>query len=156
MPASKSELMQSLLILGESNPNFSLQPSSDCDLLLTQKIVDAKYYGLASGEKLSKTYRAKIWLDERAGEVKYQEVLTDQSESVGVLPAPKLEFKKSIFKGKVLFQKEKGMAFGFKKPLDPTSFGKVYDYSFDVEVIRGPVKQAVESAGWKFTQVVLG
>lgn len=153
---SKTELIQSLLKLGENNPNFTVSNSDDSDLLLERKIVDAKYYGLASEEKVAKVYRAKIWLDEGAREVKYQEVLADQSRSIGILPSSKLEFKRSIFKGKVLFQKEKSAAFGFKKPLDPKSFGKVYDYSFDVETVRDPVRRTVEDAGWKFTQVILG
>jgi hypothetical protein len=120
-----------------------------------QMIVDAKYFGMASEERLKKTYRAKMWLDEGSREVKYQEILESQSRSVGVLPAPKLEFSKSLFKGKTLFQKEKSTAFGFKKTLDPTSFGKVYDYSYDIEKIRVPIRQVVESAGWKFTQIIL-
>jgi hypothetical protein len=32
----------------------------------------------------------------------------------------------------------------------------VYDYSFDTEKIRQPIRQAVENAGWKFNQVILG
>jgi len=155
LASSKMELIQSLLKLGENNPNFAISNSDDSDLLLEQKIVDAKYYGLASEERVRKVYRAKIWLDEEAREVKYQEVLADQSRRIGVWPSSKLEFKRSIFKGKVLFQKEKSMAFGFKKPLDPKSFGKVYDYSFDVETIRDPVRRTIEDAGWKFTQVIL-
>ena len=153
--AAKSELIQTLLRLGESSQDFKITPSSDCDLLVEHKIIDAKYFGVVSEEKLKKTYRAKMWLDEGSKEVKYQEILEDQSRSVGVLPAPKLEFSKSFFKGKSLFQKEKSIAFGFKRPLDPTSLGKVYDYSFDVEKVRRPIRQAVEGAGWKFTQIIL-
>ncbi len=156
MASSKTELMQSLLKLGENNPDFTISTSNDSDLLLERKIVDVKYYGLASEEKVAKTYRAKIWLDEGAREVKYQEILADQSRNIGILPSSKLEFKKSIFKGKVLFQKEKSVAFGFKEPFDPKSFGKVYDYSFDVETVRDPVRRTVENAGWKFNQVILG
>lgn len=153
--ADKSELIQKLLRLGESSPDFKITSSRDCDLLVERKIVDVKYFGLVSEEKLKRTYRAKMWLDDGAKEVKYQEILEDQSRSVGVLPAPKLEFSKSFFKGKTLFQKEKGTAFGFKRPLDPTSLERVYDYSYHVEKIREPIKQAVEGAGWKFTQIIL-
>jgi hypothetical protein len=148
-------LKQQLIDLGKSNELFTIRPGEDCDLYLEHKIVDANYYGVASKESLKKQYAAKIWLVEPAHTVKYREVIDEQSTSAGVLPTPKLSFQKSFFKGKVLFQKEKGAGFGFKKPADPTSFGKVYQYDFDVTKIRGPVKQLVESNGWKFEQVIL-
>ena len=156
MVESRDDLIQSLLKLGESNSEFSIVRSEEADLLLERRIVDAKYYGVASEEKLRKTYRARMWLDDAKKEVRYQEILEDQSGSVGVVPTPKLNFEKTFVKGKVLFKKEKGIAFGFKKPLDPGSFGKVYDYSYDVEKIRTPVRQIVDAAGWKFNQVILG
>ena len=152
---SKNELIQGLLDLGKSGPDFSIVSSKESDLLLKQKVVDAKYYGLASVEEMTKNYRARMWLDEDRKEVRYQEVIEDNSKSVGVLPAPRMKFETSVLKGKVLFQKEKGITFGFRKPLDPTSIGKVVDYSFDVEKIRSPVRQLVENAGWKFNQIIL-
>lgn len=143
-----------LLELGSSNPLFSIKPGDDCDLYLEHLIVDAEYYGVASKEKVKKRYSAKIWLVERDRTVKYREILKAETGSLGVLPAPKLTLEKSFIKGKVLFKKEKEVAFGFKKPADPTSFEKVYQYDFDVERIRGPVKQLIESEGWKFEQII--
>ena len=156
MALTRNELIQTLLGMGEGSPDFQITRSNDSDLLLEQRIVDAKYYGVASQEKLTKIYRAKMWLDDVKREVKYQEILTDQSSSVGVLPTPKLGFEKSFIKGKVLFKKEKGVSFGFKKPFDTGSFGKAYNYSFDIEKVRGPIRKAVEKAGWKFNQIITG
>ena len=153
---TKSELIQTLLKLGENSSDFRITASTDSDLLLEQKIVDAKFYGVASEERLKKVYGARIWIEDGRKEVKYQEILADRSSVIGVLPTPQLQFEKSIWKGKVLFKKEKGVGFGFKKPLDPRLFGKAYDYSFDTEKIRQPIRQAVENAGWKFNQVILG
>ena len=153
---AKSELIQALLKLGENSSDFRITASTDSDLLLEQKIVDAKFYGVASEERLKNVYGARIWIDDGRKEVKYQEILADRSSVIGILPTPQLQFEKSIWKGKVLFKKEKGVGFGFKKPLDPRSFGKVYDYSFDTEKIRQPIRQVVENAGWKFNQVILG
>lgn len=118
-------------------------------------IVDAKYYGVASKEKVKKRYAAKMWLVEPERTVKYREIIQEETGSVGVLPAPKLSAEKSFFKGKVLFKKEKEIAFGFKKPADPSSFGKVYEYDFDVRKIRDPVKNLVEANGWKFEQIIM-
>ncbi len=148
-------LRQKLIDLGTSNPLLTIRPGQDCDLYLEHNIVDAKYYGVASKEKVSKQYAAKMWLVEPERTVKYREIIQEQESTVGVLPTPKLSFQKSTFKGKVLFKKETGVAFGFKKPGDPSSFGKAYQYDFDVSRIRGPVKELVEANGWRFEQIVL-
>lgn len=148
-------LRQKLIDLGTSNPLFTIRPGDDCDLYLAHTIVDAKYYGIASKEQLKKQYAAKLWLVEPERTMKYREIIQEQNQGMGVLSAPKLSFQKSFVKGKVLFQKEKSVAFGFKKPGDPGSFGKVYDYDFDVTKIRGPVKELVEANGWKFEQIIL-
>jgi hypothetical protein len=148
-------LKQQLLDLGKSSELFTIRQGEDCDLYLVHEIVDAKYYGVASKESVKKQYAAKMWLVEPDRTVKYREIISEQNSNVGVLPAPKLSFEKSFFKGKTLFKKEKEVAFGFKKPADPTSFGKVYQYDFDVAKIRGPVKELVEANGWKLEQIIL-
>jgi len=154
-PALSVDLRQKLLDLGASSQLFKVRPGEDCDLYLEHTIVDAKYYGIASKEKVTKLYTAKMWLVEPERIVRYREIIKEQEASAGVLLAPKLSFEKSAFKGKVLFKKEKGVAFGFKKPADPTSFGRVYDYDFDVMKIRDPVKDLVEANGWKFEEIML-
>ena len=148
-------LRQQLIDLSTSNPLLTIRPGDDCDLYLSHTIVDSKYYGVASKEQVKKQYAAKMWLVESERTVKYREIIQERDQSVGILPAPKLTFQKSFVKGKVLFQKEKSVAFGFKKPADPGSFGKVYEYDFDVTKIRGPVKELVEANGWRFEQVIL-
>ena len=150
-----ADLRQKLIDLRTSNPSLTIRPGEDCDLYLEQTIVDAKYYGVASKEKVSKKYAAKMWLVEPERTVKYREIIQEQDSSVGVFPTPKLSFQKSTFKGKALFHKEKGISIGFKKPADPSSFGKVYEYDFDVTKIRGPVKELVEANGWRFEQIIL-
>ena len=149
-----ADIRQRLLDLGASSELFTIRPGQDSDLYLEHKIVDAKYYGIASEEKVKKRYGAKIWIVEKEHVVKYREIIEEQSSTVGALPTPKLSAQKSFFKGKVLFKKEKEVAFGFKKPADPTSFGKVYQYDFDVEKIRRPIRELVEAEGWSFQQII--
>ena len=71
--------------LGENSPDFRITASTDSDLLLEQKIVDTKFYGVASEEKLQKVYQAKMWIDEEKKEVKYQEILADRSSVMGLI-----------------------------------------------------------------------
>ncbi len=142
-------------MLGASSQLFTIRPGEDCDLYLEHKIVDAKYYGVASEEKLKKQYAVKMWLVDEERVVKYREIIGEQSSSAGVLPVPKLSTEKSFFKGKVLFKKEMGIGVGFKKPGDPSSLGTVYKYDFDVNTIRKPVKELVEANSWKFEQIIM-
>jgi len=148
-------MRERLLALGASSQLITIRPGEDCDLYLERTIVGAQYYGVASKEKLKKQYSAKIWLVEEERVVKYREIIEEQSSSIGVLPVPRLSAEKSFFKGKVLFKKEMGVGVGFKKPGEPSSFGKVYQYDIDVTTIRGPVKELVEANGWKFEQVIM-
>jgi hypothetical protein len=152
---SAIDLRQRLLDLGALNQPFTIRPGLNSDLYLEHKIVDAKFYGIASKEKVKITYAAKIWLIEEDHALKYQEIIQEERGSGGLLPAPKLGLEKTAFKGKVLFKKEKGIGFGLKKPMDPSSFGKVYDYDFDVERVRDSIKKLVEASGWRFEQVLL-
>ena len=144
-----------MIELGSSTDLFTIRPGEDCDLYLEHIIVDAEYYGVASKEQVKKQYAAKMWLVEPDRTVKYREIIQEQTGSIGVIPAPKISAQKSFFKGKVLFQKEKAVAFGFKKPADPSTFGKAYQYDFDVAKIRGPVKELVEAQGWRFEQIIM-
>lgn len=148
-------MREKLLNLGASNQQFTIRPGEDCDLYLEHMVVDARYYGVASKEKLKKQYAAKMWLVEEEHVVKYREIIKEESSSMGVLPVPKLGFQTGSFKGKALFKKEMGVGVGFKKPGDPSSLGTVYKYDFDVNKIRGPVKELVEANGWKFEQIIM-
>jgi len=148
-------MREKLLTLGASNPTFTILQGEDCDLHLEHTIVDTEFYGVASKEKLSKQYEAKMWLVEAERVVKYREIIKEKSSNLGFLSAPRLSFQTSKFKGKVLTQKEVGFGFGFKKPADPSSFGKTYQYDFDVTKIRGPVKDLVEANGWRFEQIIM-
>jgi hypothetical protein len=153
-PHLSSDMREKLLQLSQTTQQFAISPGKDCDLYLEHSIVDAKVYGIASKENVKKLYAAKIWIVDESRTVKYREIIQETSSTAGILTTPKLTFEKTSFKGKVLFKKEKEVAFGFKKPGDLKSFGKAYEYDFDVTKIRGPVKDLVESNGWKFEQII--
>jgi len=150
---SKNDLLRQILQLGSSSSEFSVNTSNETDLVVERKIVDAEYYKLLGKEGLKETYKAYLLLDEGSREARYYEIITSEAKSAGIFPTPSLRVEKQFFKGKTLFKKESGKAWGWKKP-DPRSFGKVYDYEFDVRKIREPIKSLIEQNGWKFTQVL--
>jgi len=150
---SKDILLRQILQLGSSSSEFTVNTSNETDLVVERKIVDAEYYKVVGKEELKETYKAYLLLDEGRYEAKYYEIMTSEAKSAGIFPTPSLHVKKEFVKGKTLFKKESGKAWGWKKP-DPRSFGKVYDYEFDVRKIREPIKSLIERNGWKFTQVL--
>jgi len=46
----------------------------------------------------------------------------------------------------------KAVAYGIKS-LKPFETGELYNINFDVNMIRGPIIETVERAGWNFTPV---
>ena len=152
-PISKKDLLSQILQLGSSSSEFTVNTSNETDLVVERKIVDAEYYKVVGKEGLKETYKAYLLLDECRDEARYYEIITSEAKSAGIFPTPSLHVEKEFVKGKTLFKKESGKAWGWKKP-DPRSFGKVYDYEFDVRKIREPIKNLIEQNGWKFTQVL--
>lgn len=149
---SKDELKQKLLALNSADSPYELQPSTKTDLVLTWKIVDARWYALFAKERLRKTYRAFIVLDElRLSARYYEELATVQwiADNEGL--TPRLAYQNQFFKGRILFQKSWGVQYGIKEDLTP---GKVYEYNFDIRHVRDPIKKAIEDSGWEFVPVV--
>ncbi|MCL4435681.1 MAG: hypothetical protein M1503_00760 [Thaumarchaeota archaeon] len=151
-PASKEELKLKLLALNSPNLPYEIKPVEETDLLVEWKIVDAHWYQIISKERLSETYRAYILLDDDKKEARYFEEMGTVSWSAGVNERlnPQVEYKKTAFRGRNIYNKSWGAAYGIK---DDLAIGKIYEYSFDVKTVREPIKKTVEQNGWKFQQV---
>src|SRR3989344_2524925 len=61
---SKEELRKKILALNSPEIPYQINTTEESDFLLEWKIVDAKWYEIFSKEKMSKTYRAFILLDD--------------------------------------------------------------------------------------------
>ena len=66
---------------------------------------------------------------------------------------PSVHYNKNFFRGRVLFKKQSGMGYAFKDK-GPPEAGKVYEYKFDVDEIRGPIEATVKESGWEWVPVV--
>jgi len=65
--------------------------------------------------------------------------------------APKITFQKEFLRGKILWQKSWGVQYGIREDL---TLGKVYEYKFDINEVREPIKKTVEANGWEFVPVL--
>lgn len=149
----KEELKEKILDLNYPDLPYQIQASKETDLILDWKIVDAKWYGIFSKERLKKTYRGFILLDEERKTARYCEEMGEVSWHIGTdgLWQPSVKFRAEFLKGRILFQKSWGVQYGIKKDL---TFGKVYEYKFDIKQVRDPLKKVIEENGWEFVPVI--
>jgi hypothetical protein len=148
----KDDLVKNVIELGAKTGEFSASKGKDTDIVIEREIVNADYYTVPGEEKIKKTYRAYMLLDETAKDAKYNEELTESSSGIGAGPGG-LSFgtSKSFFKGKTFGTKEFGKTWAIKK--DTGTPGKVVDYSFDVKKIRAPIEEMLSQHQWKLTLV---
>lgn len=149
----KEELKEKILALNSPELFYQITPAKETDFLLEWKIADAKWYGIFSKERVEKTYHAFILLDDSRKTVRYYEELGSVEWHIGTggILKPSVYYKEEFFKGRILFKKSWGVQYGIK---ENKTFGKVYEYKFDVGYARDPLKKIVEENGWEFVPVI--
>jgi len=150
---NKNKLLQSLLELNGTEIPYQITRGEESDLVAEIKIVDATWYGIFSKNKLSEVYRIIMLLDESRHSVRFFEDFGRVEWSAGTNSLkPMVHYTKSFFRGRILFKKEMSVGYAFKNGW-LTQPGKVYEYKFDVDELRGPIKTAVEKNGWEWVPV---
>jgi hypothetical protein len=149
----KKTLQQALWALNDTSKPYHIVSGEDTDLIAEWKLVDASWYGIFNKNHLRKSYRARLLLDEERHSVRCFELLGSVSWSAGVGGlTPSIEYDKSSFSGRILFQKSYGLGYGIKDPKS-LKMGKVYEYKFDVDEIRDPIIAVVKANGWEWVPV---
>jgi len=152
-PSPKQNLQKDLLALNDSTRPYFIRPGKDSDLIAEWKLVDAEWYGIFNKNKLESAYRAALLLDESRHSVRCYEEFGQISWSVGLNSiTPSVHYSKSFFGGRIYYKKEYAKGYGLKQ-LNPPKPGKVYDYTFDVNEIRGLLILTVEANGWEWVPV---
>lgn len=153
LPMSKERLKQKLLALNSPDLPYQIKPAEETDLFVEWKIVDATWYAIFSKERLSKTYRAYLLLDESRKAARYCEEIGSVRWYAGADGTlnPSVAFDKSYFRGRILFQKSWEVQYGIK---EDRTLGKVYEYKFDVNRVHDLIVKAIEESGWEFVPVV--
>jgi hypothetical protein len=152
-PAEKNTLIHALTALNDNAKPYQIVKGAESDLVAEWKLADATWYGIFNKNRLQTAYRALLLLDEPRHSVRCYEEYRSLSWAVGTAGLePIVHYQKSFFGGRILFKKTYGKGYGFRTT-DPGSAGKVYEYRFDVDEIRGPIIAVVESAGWEWVPV---
>ena len=152
-PVSKQELVNKILALNSSSMPYHIVKGTDTDLVAEWKIVDAQWYGIFNKSGLKSAYRALLQVDESRHTVRCYEELGSIAWTAGLQGlVPAVSFQKSFFGGRILYSKEYAKGYGLKQ-LSPPEPGKVYNYKFDVNEIRGPIILTTEENGWEWVPV---
>ncbi len=149
-PVSESELRERLLSLNDPDKPWEIVAEGE-DMVARWKLADARWWEILKRAGLSVQYTGRMRLVEGSKMVLYLEEFTELEWSVGISEQP-LNARYSKFRGRILFEKRKAVAYAFRR-IAPPDFGEVYRYDFDVNEIRGPIIETVERAGWLFQPV---
>ncbi len=145
----KEQLRQDILSINSPDLPYQIKPSGKTDLELDWKIADAHWLGVFARERIEKTYRAYIYLDEPKHTVRFWQAIDNVEWVAG---APKVHYQREFFRGKIIYQKSYGVQYGVK---DDKSFGKVYEYNFDINQITEPLRKQALDGGWEFVEVMM-
>ncbi len=152
-PVSKSILIDSLLALNDASKPYHIMRGANTDLIAEWKIVDSEWYGVLNKNGLKQAYRALLLVDESRHSVRCCEELGTVSWAVGVKgPIPTVSYARSFLRGRILYSKQYARGYGLRQ-LAPPELGKIYEYRFDVNEIRGPIIVTVEESGWEWVPV---
>lgn len=146
---TKEDMRKAILAVNSPDLPYEINPSDKTDFELIWKITDAKWLGIFSKEGLKKTYRAYIYLDEARHTVRLWEAIDNVEWVAG---APKIYYQKGFFRGKIIYQKSSSAQYAFK---EDKTFGKVYEYKFDINQIRGNIQKQALDGGWEFVEVLM-
>lgn len=150
---SKSILIDRLLALNDASKPYHIMKGADTDLIAEWKIVDAEWYGVLNKNRLKQAYKALLLVDELRHSVRCCEEFGTVSWTVGLNgPIPTVSYAQSFFRGRILYSKQYARADGLRQ-LAPPEPGKIYEYKFDVNEIRGPIIVTVEGSGWEWVPV---
>jgi hypothetical protein len=111
------------------------------------KFADAKWWGVLAKQGTRKSYRLRLYFDERAHRASALDEFGEVEWSAGLTAAPAVQFLKTFFRGVVLTRRERGVAYGFKTPLGG-GFGKVLDYELDGGWLKDRITGEISNSGW--------
>jgi hypothetical protein len=168
---SKDKLIDSIIDNGSKTGQFSASRAKDTDIIIETKIIDTEYNGDSGREKIDKTYRAYILLDESTQDAKYYEEIIESSQGFNAgVSSGNISFgtSKSFFKDNTIGHKEFGKIWSYNKRdnenntnndnnnnnNNETAKEKGRNISYDIKQIRRPIEQMLSQNSWKLSLVV--
>ena len=140
---SSAELRERLLGLNRDTAPWQVRDGAaeGVDLVAEWRVADARWYEFFAKAGLEKVHQVLMKFDQAKGEVRSVDKDWTVSWTAGV---PRLTATAEAFRGRkveVSFER----TYAFREDL---SFGEVYEYRFNTQEFKGPVRDAVLAAGW--------
>ena len=156
-PLSADILLQRLLALDDHQQPWTIRPAPDdrhADLIAEWRIADNRWWGLFQRNSLRRSYRAYIRLDASSHEVRITESSGSVTWSAGTAGVvPQVHWEARFFRGVVLFERAREIAYGLAELLPPRP-AEVVAYDFDPWRVKGPILRAAVESGWTYAPVV--
>lgn len=148
-PAAR--LKTGLLAINRDTAPFVIRDgtSDGVDLVAEWRIVDAAWYEIFAKAGLERVYRVLMKFDPGRGEVRTVDEAWDVEWRAGV---PTLSLAGRTFTGQQ-WEQSFGTAYAFR---ENGRYGEVYDYRFDTDELKRPLKEAVRRAGWRWRPMSFG
>ena len=144
-------LRSGLLAINRDTAPFVIRDGTPegVDLVAEWKIVDARWYEIFAKAGLERVFRVLMKFDPARGEVRTLDQAWDVEWRAGV---PTLSLAAETFTGQ-RWERGFGTAYAFR---ENGRYGEVYDYRFDTDELKDPVKEVVRRAGWGWRPVRFG
>ena len=142
--ASPEELKTRLLALNRPTAPWQIRDGSaeGVDLVAEWRIVDASWYEIFAKAGLEKVHQVLMKFDPARGEIRAVDRDWTVEWSAGV---PNLTASAEAFRGQKV-EVSFGTAFAFRE--EDLTYGKVYEYRFSSQELKGPLREAALAAGW--------
>lgn len=138
------ELKTRLLALNRATAPWQVRDGAaeGVDLVAEWRVVDARWYEVFAKAGLEKVHQVLMKFDAEKGEVRAVDRDWTIEWSAGV---PTLSLAAEAFRGQKV-EVSFGTAYAFRE--EDLTYGKVYEYRFNSQELKGPLREVALAAGW--------
>lgn len=148
---STADLRAHLMAVNRPTAPFRIRDGEPegVDLVAEWRIVDAKWYEIFAKAGVQRVFKVLMRFDEARGEVRATDQAWEVEWRAGV---PVLTARGSASRGQT-WEKSFETVYAFR---EDGSYGEVYNYRFDSEELKAPLRKAAAESGWAWRGVAFG
>ena len=146
------ELRKRLLAINRDTAPFVVRDGKPegVDLVAEWKIVDARWVEIFAKAGIKRVFKVLMKFDADSGQVRAVDQEWTVEWRAGV---PELSLAGSAFRGQK-WEKSYEAVYAFRE--EDLSWGRIYEYRFDTDEMKKPLRAAAREAGWGWRGVAFG
>jgi hypothetical protein len=153
MPVSEDELVSRLLSINDADLPFQVIKKRGGKLEATWRLANAKWAGIATLNKVTELRVIQLRLDDRGKVCRALDIGRSVRKTVDGLEMG-FSLTGFIFRGIIFKQWEYEVQYGITIKDGKIDFGKVYEYKFDHDELKGIIVETVIKSGWEYRPVL--